>query len=194
MIVGTQCTNGRALNTDSDWDWRWSHKTLLDGYGAESWENSHVKVIENFETFSGGANTPSSDKQFRSYGQWKLGVLPEISGFWTDQLSAQIWTLSLYPKEIWKKSKYGVLENFITFLMMGRTQDFNLEWRNYDRLKLNGLVRYDFFHFGLTSSFFWFVFQSSNYSCKCIWKIMTYGGPIRSLPKETICQIYMAYV
>jgi hypothetical protein len=37
-----------------------------------------------------------------------------------------------------------VLENFITFLMMGRTQNFDLERRNYDRLKLNDLVRYDF--------------------------------------------------
>jgi hypothetical protein len=50
-----------------------------------------------------------------------------------------------------------VLENFITFLMMGRTQNFDLERRNYDRLKLNGLARYDFFYFRLISSFFWFV-------------------------------------
>jgi hypothetical protein len=65
-----------------------------------------------------------------------------------------------------------VLENFITFLMMGRTQNFDLERRNYDRLKLNGLARYDFFLLRVNLKFLLVRFQSSSYSCKCIVNIM----------------------
>jgi hypothetical protein len=36
------------------------------------------------------------------------------------------------------------LENFITFLTRARTLNSNLERRNYDRLKLNDIIRYDF--------------------------------------------------
>jgi hypothetical protein len=35
-------------------------------------------------------------------------------------------------------------ENFITFLTRGRTLNSNLERRNYDRLKWNDIIRYDF--------------------------------------------------
>jgi hypothetical protein len=145
MIAGTQDTSERILNTASDLGWRRSRKTLLIENGAESWEMSNTRVIESFVTFLESTRISSYDQRFWSYDHFKLGVLPEISDFCTDQLSAQIWTLSLYPEEIWKNSKYRVLENFITFLTMGRTQNFDLERRNYDRLKLNGLVRYDFF-------------------------------------------------
>jgi hypothetical protein len=93
-----------------------------------------------------------------------------------------------------------VLENFMTFLTMRRTQNFDLERRNYDRLKLNNIMRYDC-HFELISSFFQFLpfvrlksFQSSSYSCTCICNIMTYVSPIRSSPKEKLYQIYLAYV
>jgi hypothetical protein len=37
-----------------------------------------------------------------------------------------------------------VIDNFITFLMSGRTHDFDSEPRSYDRLKLIKLTRYDF--------------------------------------------------
>jgi hypothetical protein len=52
MIIGTQRTSGRTLDTDSDSDRRRSRKTLLIGNSAESGEMSNVKVIENFDTFS----------------------------------------------------------------------------------------------------------------------------------------------
>jgi hypothetical protein len=48
-----------------------------------------------------------------------------------------------------------VLDNFITFLTRGRTQNFNFERRNYDYLKLIELTRYDF-QFKLISSSFQF--------------------------------------
>jgi hypothetical protein len=93
-----------------------------------------------------------------------------------------------------------VLDNFITFLKMGRTQNFDLERRNYDRLNLNDIMRYDF-HFELILSFFRFFtfvrlksFQSSSYSCKCICKLLTYVDHIRSSPKEKHCQIYITCV
>jgi hypothetical protein len=35
-----------------------------------------MRVIENFKTFPESMNTSSSDQRFRSYGHWKLGVLP----------------------------------------------------------------------------------------------------------------------
>jgi hypothetical protein len=37
-----------------------------------------------------------------------------------------------------------ILENFITFLTRGRTLNSDLERRNYDRLNLNDIIRYDF--------------------------------------------------
>jgi hypothetical protein len=51
MIIGTQRTSGRTLDTDSDSDRRRSRKTLLIGNSAEPGEMSNVKVIENFDTF-----------------------------------------------------------------------------------------------------------------------------------------------
>jgi hypothetical protein len=43
--------------------------------GAESGKILDTNVIDNFETFSKSLNTPSYDQQFRSYDQYKLGVL-----------------------------------------------------------------------------------------------------------------------
>jgi hypothetical protein len=37
-----------------------------------------------------------------------------------------------------------ILENFGTFLTVGKNQNFDLGRRNYDKLKLNGLIRYVF--------------------------------------------------
>jgi hypothetical protein len=37
-----------------------------------------------------------------------------------------------------------ILENFINFLTRGRTLDSDLERRNYDRLKLRNIIRYNF--------------------------------------------------
>jgi hypothetical protein len=83
-----------------------------------------------------------------------------------------------------------ILENFINFLMRGRSQNFDLEQRNYDWLKSNDIIRYDFFD--LVSSFLSILtwvdfcgFQGSSYSCACICKIMPYVGPIHSIPKES---------
>jgi hypothetical protein len=46
-----------------------------------------------------------------------------------------------------------ILENFVAFLTVDRTLNSDLERRNYDRLKLNDIKRYDF-PFKLISSFF----------------------------------------
>jgi hypothetical protein len=46
-----------------------------------------------------------------------------------------------------------ILENFITFLTRGITLNFDLEQRNYDWLKLNNIIRYDFLVLDLISSF-----------------------------------------
>jgi hypothetical protein len=37
-----------------------------------------------------------------------------------------------------------ILENFIAFLTRGRTLNSDLEQKNYDRLNLNNIIRYDF--------------------------------------------------
>jgi hypothetical protein len=93
-----------------------------------------------------------------------------------------------------------ILGNFVTFLTVGITQNSNLKQRNYDRLMLNNIMRYDC-HFELISSFFRFLtfarlkgFQCSSYSRTCICNIKTYVSPICSSPKEKLCQIYMTYV
>jgi hypothetical protein len=68
MIVGTQRTRGRTLDTDFDSDCRRSRKTLLTETGTESGKMHNMEVIENFETFPEIINAPSSDQRFRSYG------------------------------------------------------------------------------------------------------------------------------
>jgi hypothetical protein len=52
MIVGTQYTSKRTLNTDSDLDWRRSHKTLMTEHDTKSGKIVNIKVIVIFETFS----------------------------------------------------------------------------------------------------------------------------------------------
>jgi hypothetical protein len=66
----------------------------------------NIEVIENFNTFPESIIKPSYDQRLRNYDHCKLGVLLEILGFWTKQLSGQIWTLSLFPMENWKSHEY----------------------------------------------------------------------------------------
>jgi hypothetical protein len=87
MIVGTQCTSGRTLNTYFDLYRRRSRKTLLTEYGAASGEMHNIKVMENFKTFPEIINTPLYNQWLRSYDYCRLGVLLEMPAFWTDQLS-----------------------------------------------------------------------------------------------------------
>jgi hypothetical protein len=99
---------------------------------------------------------PSYDQRFRSYGHWKL---EEASVLDRSGYLVKFGVDAYFQWVTGGAMNTRVLENFITFLMMDRTQNFDLERRNYDRLKLNGLARYDFFYFRLISSFFWFIFK-----------------------------------
>jgi predicted phosphoadenosine phosphosulfate sulfurtransferase len=78
----------------------------------------NVKVIDNFDTFPESAITPSYDQRFRSYSHWKLGKVSVLDR------SCYLVKFGLY---IHFYRKYGqnlnikILENFITFLTMGRT-------------------------------------------------------------------------
>jgi hypothetical protein len=73
MIIETQCTSGRTLDTASDSDWQLFRKTLLTENGAESGKMHNMKVIENFKTFIENINISSYDQWFRSYDHCKLG-------------------------------------------------------------------------------------------------------------------------
>jgi hypothetical protein len=59
-------------------------------------------------------------------------------------LSRQIWTLRPLPNEFSGNPKYRNPREFFILSNSGRTQNFDLERMNYDQLKLNGLVKYDF--------------------------------------------------
>jgi hypothetical protein len=61
------------VNSDSDSDQRRSRKTWLHENGAESGNLLNTKMIDNFDTFPKGTNTPSYAQQFRSYDHCKLG-------------------------------------------------------------------------------------------------------------------------
>jgi hypothetical protein len=101
-----------------DLDWRWSHKTPLIEYGAESGEMSNVKVIYNFETFPESTNMPSYNQRFRSYGHWKLEEASVLDR------SGRLDKLGLYAhfqKNSRRTPNTKILENFITFLTVGRT-------------------------------------------------------------------------
>jgi hypothetical protein len=87
---------------------------------------------------------PSYEQRFRSYGHWKL---KEASVLDRSGYLVKFGIGTYFQWGTVGAMNTRVLENFITFLTMGRTQNFDLEQRNYDRLKLNGLVRYNFFLF-----------------------------------------------
>jgi hypothetical protein len=78
MIIGTQCTSGRTLNTGSDLDWRRSRKTLLTEFGAESGEMNNTKVVDDFYIFLESIDTPLYDQQFSSYAILKSAGLLEF--------------------------------------------------------------------------------------------------------------------
>jgi hypothetical protein len=44
----------------------------------------------------------------------------------------------------WETLNTKIPENFVTFLTVGRTQNFNLGYESYGRLKLGSITSYDF--------------------------------------------------
>jgi hypothetical protein len=70
---------------------------LLNPVQAQSQKASNTKHVANFLNFLFITHTLKSDKQRRSYGNFKLGVLLKIH-FWTDQAT---WTnMDLRPTSI----------------------------------------------------------------------------------------------
>jgi hypothetical protein len=122
-------------------DGRQSRKTPLIGYGVESGEKSNVKVIENFVNFSERIDVSSYDQRFRSYGHWKL---EEASVLDRSGYLVKFGVGAYFQWGTGGAMNTRVLENFITFLTMGRTQNSDLERRNYDRLKLGSVTSYGF--------------------------------------------------
>jgi hypothetical protein len=66
---------------------------------------------------------------------------------------ANFWTLGHLQKNSSGTLNTKILENFISFLTMGRTLDSDIEQRNYDWLKLNDIIRYDFLIFKFNFEF-----------------------------------------
>jgi hypothetical protein len=61
------------------------------------------------------------------------------------KLSGQIGTWRPLATEFWKKSEHqNPSENFITFLMRGRTQNYDLKRRTYGRLSLGKSLKEGF--------------------------------------------------
>jgi hypothetical protein len=143
MIVGTQCTSERILNTDSDLDWRRSRKTLLTEFGAESGETNNTKVVENFDILPESIDTPSHDQQFRSYDLYKLGVLLELL-IWIEWHNFSTLGFGLNWSKIGGTLDIEVVGNFISFVKRGETQNFDNRRRNHEALKLIGFSRYAF--------------------------------------------------
>jgi hypothetical protein len=97
---------------------------LLIEYGAESGKMSNVKVIENFDTFPKSTNMLSYDQRFRSYGHWKL---EEASVLDRSGYLVKFGVGAFFQWGTGGSMNIRVLENFITFLTMGRTQNFDIE-------------------------------------------------------------------
>jgi hypothetical protein len=99
MVVGTQCTSEKTLNTDSDLDWRWSRKTLLTEFGVESGDMNNTKVVDNFDIFPESLDTSSYDQRFSSYDPWKSRGAAGNSSFldrltWTDSFGIRVFILA----------------------------------------------------------------------------------------------------
>jgi hypothetical protein len=106
VIVGTQRTSGRILNTNSDSNWWWSRETLLTEFGVESGEMNNTKLVDNFDIFPDSTDTPSYDQWIRSYDLCNLGCCWNFQFSRQIKLPRQIWTLSLLPLENWKSHEY----------------------------------------------------------------------------------------
>jgi hypothetical protein len=142
MIIGTQCTSGRILNTDSDLDWWQSRKTLLTEYGTESGKIANIKVIVIFETFPESINTPSYNQGFRSYDFCKLGCCWKFL-FEPKEVTHRLQNLGLkeaIPKE---NLSIKVIRNSINSLKRVITQNFDIERMKRKGLRLKGFLRYD---------------------------------------------------
>jgi hypothetical protein len=107
----------------------------------ESDHDPNTIVIEDSFLFPTVIYTSRYRKRFRSYGHWKL-----------EEASVLDRSGSLVKFRVDAYFEWGtggamntrVLENFITFLTMGTTHNSDLERRNFDRLNLNDIIRYDF--------------------------------------------------
>jgi hypothetical protein len=84
---------------------------------------SNVKVIENFDTFPESTNMPLSDQWFRRYDNWKLG---EVSALDRSGCLVNFGVYAYFQWRIGGAMNTKVLDNFIAFLTMGETQNFDL--------------------------------------------------------------------
>jgi hypothetical protein len=85
---------------------------------------SNIKVIENFETFPESTNMPSYAQQFRSYGHWKL---EEASVLDRSGYLVKFGVDAHFQWGTGGDMNTRVLDNFITFLTKGRTQNSDLK-------------------------------------------------------------------
>jgi hypothetical protein len=76
-----------------------------------------------------------------------------------------------------------ILENFISFLTIGRTQNFDLEQGNYGQLKLGSVTSYSFWVL-VNFQFVSVCFTKFNSFMHMHMQIMQYVVPIRSSPNE----------
>jgi hypothetical protein len=102
---------------------------------VQSQKTSNTKHVVNLFNFPFIIHMLKSDKQRRSHGHCKLGVLLKISSGQTKS-SGQVWTLSSLPKGIWKNSEYKDPREFYSLSNEG----YNSEFRS--RMKKLWLVEF----------------------------------------------------
>jgi hypothetical protein len=96
---------------------------------SADWERYRIRESAQYEI----------DREFRDLSRKHKYTLiqPTVQELWSlkvgggvsseqIELSRQIWTLSPLPNEIWDTLNTQILENFVTFLTVGRTQNFDL--------------------------------------------------------------------
>jgi hypothetical protein len=185
MIVGTQRTSGRILIAASDLGWWWSRKTPLIEYGAESWERSNTRVIERFETFPERTNTPSSDQRFRSYGHWNL---EEVSVLDRSNCLDKFGLWDHFQTIFGETVNTKILENFVTFLTVGRTQNLVSDKKGVTGGWSWGNITGFIFRFELASNLLSICSSKFNSIMHMHMQNMTHVGPICSSPKEYFAQ------
>jgi hypothetical protein len=84
---------------------------------------SNVKVIGNFEMFPESTNMPLSDQRCRSYGHWNLGEVSVLDR--SDHLQ-KFGLYTHFQKNFGGTLNTKILENFVTFLTVGKTLNFDL--------------------------------------------------------------------
>jgi hypothetical protein len=137
----------------------------------------NTKILESFVTFLTVGRTQNFDIGIRKLQPVEFRVTLRVTFFRFD-LTSSLFSIC--------SSKF--LESFVTFLTVGRTQNFDIGIRKLRLVEFGVTLRVTFFRFELTSSLFSICSSKFNSIVHMHMQNIQQVGPIRSSLKEKFDQ------